>query len=476
METSTNPGLEPPQSTAPLLTRRSSTTLPRVVILGGGFAGLRAARSLRKAPVEVTLIDRRNFHLFQPLLYQVATGELSPANIATPIRGVLHKQKNTFVELGEVIGFDLDPPTVRLTDRTITFDYLILATGSTHHYFGNEQWSQFAPGLKTIENATEIRRQILAAFEAAERCDDPLAISQLLTFVIVGGGPTGCELAGALAEVANYTLGEDFRRINPRDARIILVEAAASTLEFYPRELGERSAQDLRRLGVEVMVKTRVTDVTATSVTLADTATGQSQVIATRTVIWAAGVKGSPLGEELAKATDVVPARGGRLAVNEDLSLPGHPRIFVAGDLAWFDHGETGPLPGLAPVAMQMGKHAAEGIIADLNGKPRQSFKYHDRGSMAVIGRYSAVGLIGQRQVKGIVAWALWLGIHLMYITMFRNRLLVLMQWGWTFLTHDRSARLITDGPAVDISSMERAAGWDQDPVVSLCEPTTPEV
>ncbi len=449
-------------------TQNPQSRPPRVVIIGGGFAGLQAARSLRKVAVEVKLIDRRNFHLFQPLLYQVATGELSPANIATPIRGVLRKQKNALVELGEVSGFELNPPAVITTDGKIEFDYLVLATGSTHHYFGNEQWSKFAPGLKTIENATEIRRQILAAFEAAERCGDPDTARQLLTFVIVGGGPTGCELAGALAEVAHYTLQEDFRRIDPRHARIILVEAGGSTLENYPSELGDRSRADLKRLGVEVLVNTRVTDVTATTVSVTDTMSDQSQTIATRTVIWAAGVKGSPLGESLARVAGISPARGGRIAVNEDLSLPGYPKIFVVGDLASFDHGGSGPLPGLAPVAMQMGKHAARSIIADLSGNSRESFKYHDRGSLAVIGRYSAVGLIGDRQVKGIIAWAAWLGIHLMYITMFRNRLLVLMQWGWTFLTHDRSARLITDGPAVDISSMERATGWDEDPVVPL--------
>ncbi len=443
----------------------SSTKIPRVVVVGGGFAGLRCVRALRRTAVEVTLVDRRNFHLFQPLLYQVATGELSPANIATPIRGILRKQKNAFVELGEVTEFSLDPTLVRTSDGELPFDYLVLAAGTTHHYFGNNHWAQFAPGLKTIENATEIRRQILGAFEAAERAQDPATIATLLTFVIVGGGPTGCELAGALAEIAHHTLEHDFRHIDSRQARIVLVEASGGALDVYPQKLSERAGMDLRRLGVEVRLQTRVVDVTASSVSLSNQITGEIEVLRTRTVIWAAGVQGNPLGEQLAKAAGLTVARGGRLAVNQDLSLADHPNLFVVGDLAYFDHDDSGPLPGLAPVAMQMGDHAAACIIADLAKQPRTRFRYRDRGSMAVIGRYSAVGMIGNRQVNGIVAWALWLGVHLMYITMFRNRLLVLMQWGWTFLTHDRSARLIVDGPAVDIPSMERATGWDDDPV-----------
>lgn len=441
--------------------------LPRVVVVGGGFAGLQAVRSLARTDVQITLVDRRNFHLFQPLLYQVATGELSPANIATPLRWILRRQRNVSVVLGEVTGFAMERSVVQLSDGEVPFDYLILAAGTMHHYFGNHHWAQFAPGLKTIENATEIRRQILGAFEAAERCDDPHAVASLLTFVIVGAGPTGCELAGALAEIAHDTLEHDFRHIDPRQARIILVEAAKAALEVYPPELSQRAAEDLRGLGVEVRVQTRVVDVTATSVTVSDQTTGETESIETRTVIWAAGVQGNPLGEILGVASGLPTARGGRLAVEEDLSLPGHRNVFVVGDLAYFDHGGRGPVPGLAPAAIQMGRSAGESIRADLVGKPRRVFRYHDRGSMAVIGRYSAVGMIGDRKIKGIIAWALWLGVHLMYITMFRNRLLVLMQWGWTFLTHDRSARLIADGPAVDIPTMERATGWDDDPLVS---------
>lgn len=451
---------------------------PRVVIIGGGFGGLQAAKSLRKAQADVTLIDRRNFHLFQPLLYQVATGELSPANIAAPLRTLLRRQANTSVLLGEVTRVDLQTRRIVTTDQWIDFDYVIVATGSTHHYFGQDQWKRFAPGLKTIENATQIRRDVLGAFEAAEKLaaerdasvhdadpdtNVPASIAELLTFVIVGGGPTGCEMAGTIAEIARHTLRHDFRFIQPSSAQVILIEGGKAPLDVYPAPLPQRAAADLKRLGVNVITGTRVTDIQASHVVVHDVASGVSRTIATRTVVWAAGVKASPLGEKICEAAGIAPARGGRVPVRSDLSVAGHPHVFVLGDLAFLEDEQHGELPGLAPVATQMGDHAAKGILADIAGRHRTPFRYRDKGSLAVIGRYSAVGLIGNWKVKGILAWAIWLMIHLMVITLFRNRLLVLSQWGWTFLTRDRSSRLIADGPNSDIATMEQATGWDHD-------------
>lgn len=443
---------------------RTAAAVPHVVIIGGGFGGLRAAQSLHRTPVRVTLVDRRNFHLFQPLLYQVATGELSPANIAEPLRVLLRHQKSTRVLLEEVTGIDLKSSCVELSEGGLDYDYLIVAAGATHSYFGNDHWRRHAPGLKTIENATEIRRQILGAFEEAERLgDDAEELEEVLTFVIVGAGPTGCELAGALAEIARHTLEHDFRSIDPAQARVILVEGGGAPLDHYPEPLQRRTAEDLRRLGVELRTNCRVTDVQPKKVTTTDPASGETREIRTRTVIWAAGVQASPLGESLCRQADLRPRRGGSVPVENDASLPGYRNVFVVGDLAYFDHGDEGPLPGLAPVASQMGAHAARCITDDLRGRPRQPFRYRDRGSMAVIGRYAAVGVIGGRQVKGIVAWVLWLAVHLMYITLFRSRVLVLIQWGWTFLTHDRSARLITDGPSEELFTMRQAAGWQKE-------------
>ncbi|MCC9658116.1 NAD(P)/FAD-dependent oxidoreductase [Rhodopirellula halodulae] len=439
---------------------------PHVVVIGGGFAGLQAVRDLRKADVSVTLLDRRNFHLFQPLLYQVATGELSPANIATPLRGILRKQANARVLLEEVTSISLADQLVRTTDSSIRFDYLVVATGAIHHYFGREEWRSLAPGLKTIENATEIRRQILAAFEAAERCNDPDEVHEMLTFVIVGGGPTGCELAGALAEISRHTLQNDFRSIQPADAKIVLVESGDAPLDVYPEPLPSRAADDLRRLGVEVRSQCRVVEIEPTHVMVRNKVTEEVTRLNTRTVLWAAGVKASPLGGILCEAAKVEPDRGGRVPVKEDLSLPQHANVFVCGDLAKVEMKDGKEVPGLAPAAMQMGAHAAACIHADLRSKERRPFRYRDKGSLAVIGRFSAVGQIGRYKAKGFVAWFIWLFIHLMYITMFRNRLLVLMQWGWTFFTHDRSARLITDGANVEISTMEQATGWNEDPAM----------
>ncbi|WP_436716339.1 NAD(P)/FAD-dependent oxidoreductase [Roseiconus lacunae] len=424
-----------------------SESMPHVVILGGGFAGLAVAQQLKRTDVRITLVDRRNFHLFQPLLYQVATGELSPANIASPLRAILERNKNVEVLLSEIERLDLENRRVCLSDAELSFDYLVVATGSTHHYFGNEHWRQFAPGLKTVEDATEIRAKILEAFEAAELEDDPNVINALLTFVIVGGGPTGCELAGALAEVAHRTLKHEFRKIDPAQAKVMLVEPSAAPLHFYPSPLPTKAAEALSGLGVDVVTGYHVTDVDDCSVTLKASHDASTRTIQTRTVIWAAGVKASPLGEQLCQQAELSPARGGRVPVQSDCSIEGNERVFVCGDLAKFDDPEKGGLPGLAPVASQMGRHAAKCIQADLKGKPRKPFRYFDKGSLAVIGRLHAVGSIGRFKLHGFVAWSIWLMIHLMYITRFRNRVLVLVQWGWAFFTRDRSARLIT-GPS----------------------------
>ncbi len=422
----------------------------RVIIVGGGFGGLSAARALRKAPVSVTLIDRRNYHLFQPLLYQVATGELSPANIASPLRGVLRRQKNCRVLLGEVQHIDVAARRIELADDALEYDSLILATGATHSYFGRDDWEPFAPGLKTVEDATEIRKRILFAFEAAEQETDPARIHEWLTFVIVGAGPTGLELAGALSEIAHHTLKNDFRSFNPEDANVILIEAGPRPLAMYPEALSQKAIAALNRLHVTVRSGCKVTEIQADRVFF--DAGDQTEEIPTRTVIWAAGVSASPLGKQIAEQTEVQADRAGRVPVEADLSLKGHPEVFIIGDLASYTHQTGKPLPGLAPVAMQEGRYVAETIANRLRGKPTKPFHFKDRGSMAVIGRYSAVGVVGKRKLSGFIAWLAWLFIHLMEITQFRNRLLVLMQWGWTFLTRDRAARLIT-GPVPPIKS-----------------------
>ncbi|MCC9602632.1 NAD(P)/FAD-dependent oxidoreductase [Stieleria sp. JC731] len=425
-------------------TQLEQKSTPHVVIIGGGFAGLAAAQQLKRAPVDVTLVDRRNFHLFQPLLYQVATGELSPANIASPLRAILEKHDNVEVLLDEVEEFDLESRRVQLSHSELHFDYLVVATGSTHHYFGNDHWSEFAPGLKTVEDATEIRAKILEAFEAAELEDDPNVIDELLTFVIVGGGPTGCELAGALAEVAYRTLKHEFRKIDPTQAKVILVEPSDAPLHFFPSPLPQKATRALKALGVKVMTGFHVTDVQRHSVLLTSRDGDSKETIGTRNIIWAAGVKASPLGVQLCQQAGLTAARGGRVPVTSDCSLESNDHIFVCGDLASFNDAKKGELPGLAPVASQMGHHAAKCIRADLAKQPRKTFRYFDKGSLAVIGRLHAVGSIGKFKLHGFVAWAIWLLIHLMYITRFRNRILVLVQWGWAFFNRDRSARLIT--------------------------------
>lgn len=413
----------------------------RVVIIGGGFGGLYAARSLKRAPVQVTLIDRRNFHLFQPLLYQVATGGLSPGEIASPLRAVLTRQKNTRVLLGEVEHIDVDRRCVRLSDGEVPYDELIVATGATHHYFGNDQWEPFAPGLKTIEDATEIRRRVLLAFETAEREPDPARRDAWLTFVVVGAGPTGVELAGALSEIANDTLRNDFRVIRPRDSRIILVEAADRVLPPYPPDLSEKARRSLERLGVTVRLGTSVTAIDDGSVTVASG--GHTETIESHTVLWAAGVAASPLARQLAAATGAAIDRAGRIHVAPDLSLPGHPEIVVIGDMAHAEQ-DGALLPGIAPVAMAQGRYAARRAVARAGGREVQPFRYRDKGTMATIGRSSAVADLRFMHVSGLLAWLIWLFIHLLYLVEFENRLLVAVQWAFMYFTRNRGARLIT--------------------------------
>jgi NADH dehydrogenase len=439
----------------------STAKRPRVVIVGGGFAGLSAAQQFRGTPADVTLVDRRNYHLFQPLLYQVATGELSPANIAAPLRGILRTNSNVRTLLGEVVDFNVNDGFVQLASERLPFDYLILAAGSRHRYFGNETWKQYAPCLKTVDDATEIRRRILNAFEQAERADSEAERDSWMTFAIVGGGPTGCELAGALAEVAFKTMANDFRRIDPSRARIVLIEPADQPLQQYPDPLPRRSAKALKKLGVDVLTGRMVVDIDDRRVRMEPRDGGPAEDIAARTVIWAAGVKASPLGQQLADRAGVETEKAGRIPVQQDCSIAGHPNVFVCGDLAIFHDRDKGELPCLAPVASQMGRHAAKCVTADIADEPRKPFNYFDKGSLAVIGRYHAVGTIGRLKVSGIVAWALWLFVHLLYVTQFRNRLLVSIQWGWTYFTHDRSSRLIT-GDRDAIEGAMKSASPDQ--------------
>lgn len=413
-----------------------------IVIIGGGFGGLNVAKGLKDAPVRITLIDRRNHHLFQPLLYQVATGALSPADIASPLRALLKEQKNTRVLLGEVIDVDVANRKVIMTDGVLAYDTLVVATGARHHYFGNEEWQQYAPGLKTIEDATEIRRRILTAFEAAERATDPDEIRAWLTFVVVGGGPTGVELAGALAEIAFATLKHDFRNINPADARIMLVQSGDRILPPYAPDLSAKAAASLERLGVTVRTGMRVTNVEPKGVTLAND--GQTEFVSTRTVLWAAGVQASSLGRVLAKATGVELDRSGRVMVEADLSLPGHPDIFVIGDLASFTHQTGQPLPGVAQVALQEGRYVARLIKARLRNDSLPAFRYRDLGNLATIGRAAAVADLGRLRFSGYLAWVIWLVVHWLYLANFENRLLVLLQWAWNYVTWNRSALLIT--------------------------------
>lgn len=416
----------------------------RVVIAGGGFGGLYAAQALAKAPVKVTLIDKRNFHLFQPLLYQVATGGLSPGDIASPLRAVLSRQKNTEVLNAEVIDIDPAQQKLILKEDELAYDTLIVATGVSHHYFGNEQWAKFAPGLKTVENALEIRSRIFKAFETAEREPDPHQRRAWLTFVIAGGGPTGVELAGALAELAYVTLRHDFRRINPAETKILLIEGTDRILPPYPPELSARAEASLRELGVEVLTGRLVTGIDPDGVTLRHG--DQTGRIDAKTVLWAAGMKASAMGQVLAERTGVALDRSGRVMVEPDLSLPGQANIFVIGDLAHYAHQTGQPLPGIAPVAMQQGRYVAKLIKARLQGKKSPAFHYWDKGSLAVIGRNAAVADLGRLKFGGFPAWFAWVFIHIWYLIEFDNKLVVMFQWAWNYFTRNRGARLIT-GP-----------------------------
>jgi NADH dehydrogenase len=414
-----------------------------VVVVGGGFGGLDATLSLKNAPVQVTLIDRYNFHLFQPLLYQVATGWLSPANIASTLRWVLRRQKNTRVLLGEVTDIDVTHKQVIIDDKVaLAYDSLVVATGSRHHYFGNEQWEPLAPGLKTIEDALEIRKRIFLGFETAERETDANEIRAALTFVIVGGGPTGVELAGALIEIARDTLRHDFRSIDPTKARILLLEAADRILTTYPPELSEKAASFLNRDGVSVRCNTSVTNVEPGAVI---TKRGEiTERIECHTVLWAAGVKASFLGKVLEKNAGAKVDRSGRIMVEPDFTIPGHPEIFAIGDLANYPHDTGKPLPGIAPVAMQEGRHVAALLHSRVEGKVISPFHYKDRGSMAIVGRATGIADLGRVRLAGFGAWLAWLFVHLINLVEFENRVLVLIQWGWYYLRRNRAARLIT--------------------------------
>lgn len=434
------------------------STQHRVVIIGGGFGGLHMAKALGKAPVQVTLLDRRNFHLFQPLLYQVATGALSPANIAAPLRDILKRQKNTRVLLGEAVDFDVANRKVILSDGELEYDTLIVAVGVQHHYFGHDEWAVNAPGLKTVEDATEMRRRVLLAFEAAERETDPDEIQKWLTFVLVGGGPTGVELAGAIGEIANFTLKHNFRQINPAQARIVLLEGGERILQSYPADLSAKAADSLNKLGVHVRTGAVVTDIQPGTVTFR--ANNEAEQISSYTVLWGAGVQGSPLGHKLAQATGAELDRIGRLIVQPDLTLPKHPEIMVIGDLAHYSHETGQPLPGVAQVAMQEGEYAARLIQSRLEGKKVLSFHYRDLGNMATIGRASAVADLGRLHFSGFIGWMLWLFIHLLYIVQFQSRVLVLIQWGWNYFTRNRAARLITGSRILPTISGTSISEW----------------
>jgi NADH dehydrogenase len=423
-------------ATAPALHAASSTeNPPHVVILGGGFAGLYAAKALRRAPVRLTVVDRRNHHLFQPMLYQVATAALNPGDIASPIRSILRKSKNTEVLLAEAAGIDVDARQVRFTDGTAqSYDYLIVATGAHHSYFGHDEWEPLAPGLKNLEDALEIRRRVLLAFECAEREADTVRRHALLTFVIVGGGATGVEMAGAVAEIRRYALRRDFRHIDPTEATVLLLEGGPRLLPTYPSSLSDKAKQKLRRLGVEVRTETFVTDIRPGSVAAA------GWVIPTQTVIWAAGNTVSPLLRDFHAPLDPV----GRVIVEPDCTIPGHPEVFVLGDAAAFNHQKGGTLPGICPVAIQMGEYAAGVIRGEVAGRPRLPFKYWDKGQLAVIGRGQAVADIWKLRFGGFFAWLTWIFVHIFFLIGFRNRVLVLLEWAWSYFTYSRGARLIT--------------------------------
>ena len=411
------------------------TILPRVVIIGAGFGGLEAAKRLGNEPVSVTVIDRTNYHLFQPLLYQVATAALSPADIAAPVRGILGKYQNIEIMLAEVQSVDVQARVVRTSEREIRYDYLIVATGARHSYFGHDEWEKLAPGLKSLEDAVEIRRRILMAFEFAEKTEDRAARAGAMNFVIIGGGPTGVEMAGAIAEIARETLAKDFRHIDPSAARVILVEGEKRVLSGFPEDLSESALKQLRALGVEVFLGVHAENLTESGLEVA------GSFIPCRVKIWAAGNAASFVGKTLGVPVD----RAGRVVVQDDLTIPGHPEVQVIGDLANFTSPKTGkPLPGVSPVAIQQGRHAANNILHMSAGAKPQRFYYWDKGSMATIGRNKAVADLNIVHFSGFPAWLAWLFIHVLYLVGFRSRIAVLFQWAWAYLTFNKGARLIT--------------------------------
>ena len=407
---------------------------PRVIIVGSGFGGLEAAKKLACKDVNVTVIDRTNYHLFQPLLYQVATAALSPADIAAPVRAVLSKCRNVEVILAEVQSVDVDAKKVKTVDLDINYDYLILATGARHSYFGHDEWEKLAPGLKSLEDAIELRRRILLAFEYAEKITDEAARRAALNFVIIGGGPTGVEMAGAIAEISRHTLAKDFRHIDPSQARVILIEGEPRLLAAYPEDLSASARKQLEDLGVEVRTGTRATKLSEAGVQV------NGEFIPCRVKIWAAGNNASFVGKTLGAPVD----RVGRVIVNDDLTIPGHPEVQVIGDLANFPHQTGQPLPGISPVAMQQGRHAARNVLAMTQGRKPQRFRYWDKGTMATIGRNKAVADLRFMHLSGLPAWLAWLFVHIVFLVGFRNRLVVLFQWAWAYLTFDKGARLIT--------------------------------
>jgi NADH dehydrogenase len=426
--------------------------MKRVVIVGAGFAGLAAAQRLGNQPVQVTLLDRKNHHTFQPLLYQVATAGLSPGDIASPIRRILRRKWNIEVLLGEVSGFDLEARRVQAADFSLDYEYLIVAAGATHSYFGHPEWAKLAPGLKTLEDAVEIRRRVVLAYELAEREDSLRGMHAPLTFVIIGGGPTGVELAGTLAEVAHAALPRDFRHINPTQTRIVLLEGGARVLPAYPEDLSRRAEAQLRDLGVEVRTNATVTSVEANGVCAGNT------FLPAAVTLWAAGVQASSLGKLLGTPTD----RAGRVLVSPDLSLPGHPEVFIAGDLAGLSDARGNPVPGVAPAAMQEGRHAAENLLQDLHGQARRPFIYLDKGSLATIGRNAAVAQFGHIHISGFTAWLAWLFIHIFFLIGFRNRAVVLFDWALSYLTYERSVRLITGTAIMPGSRESELPSFDQ--------------
>lgn len=420
------------------------TDKPRVVIIGGGFAGLNAAQALKDAPVEVVVLDKHNYHLFQPLLYQVATAGLSPADIASPIRGVLGRQKNTRVILGKAVRVDREQRKIFLNNGEIEYDYLIIATGMVNNYFGKPQWESDAPGLKTIEEALDIRRRMLLAFEAAEYTEDPDELRALMTFVIIGGGPTGVEMAGAIQEVATEVMSRDFRNVAANQARVVLIEGQGRVLSAFSEESSANALKALQGLGVEVMLNTFVEEINEQGVRAG------GKLIPTKTAIWGAGLKAEPLVSTLGVEQD----RAGRVIISDKLNLAEDERVFVLGDVANFNHGEQGQLPGLAPVAMQQGRHAAKNVMRLINQKPLEPFKYLDKGIMATIGRAAAVAETGKLKMRGFIAWLAWLFIHLLFLVGFRNKVSVLVNWLYSYIAYRRSTRLIVN---VEESDLGRA-------------------